>query len=131
MIYIDSCIPMYLVGREHPNKQRTMEMVSRLVEARETLVTSAEVFQEIIHRYKGISDFKHLNAAYEALEEMATLVFDVTKKEVDLARTLSIQHSSLSSRDCLHVALMKQSGCRQIWTFDTGFNLVPSLQRIS
>lgn len=131
MIYVDSCIPMYLIGAEHPHKVRVIEMVSRFVEGGDILATSAEAFQEIIHRYGALKDDKHLNAAYEALEEMAQTVFEVRKTDVDAARDLKFRYPPLSSRDCLHVAIMKRTKCTAIWTFDEGFDQVPSLQRLA
>lgn len=131
MIYVDSCIPMYLVGAEHPNKKRVIEMVSQFLQAGDMLVTSAEVFQEIIHRYKAIKNPKHLNAAYEALEEMVSLISEMGKQDTDMARSLSFQYPELSSRDCLHVAIMKRIQCDKIWTFDEAFDEVSSIQRVA
>lgn len=130
MIYIDSCIPMYLVGAEHPHKSRVIELIPRLLDAKEKFVTSAESFQEIIHRYKAINNNKYLNISYEALEEMVAEIYDVRKTDVDIAKTLAIQYAKLSSRDCLHVAIMKRCHLTKILTFDSGFDEVPSLQRI-
>lgn len=129
MIYVDSCIPMYLIGSDHPNKTRVLEVLPRLVEAKEEMFTSAEAFQEIIHRYKSLRDSKHLQIAYEALEEMVSMTHDVTKADCDMARTLASRYPDLSSRDCLHVAIMKRIACHRVWTFDAGFDEVPFLQR--
>ena len=131
MIYVDSNVPMYLVGRDHPNKSRVLELVPRLLAARDRLVTSAEAFQEVIHRYRVLGDVTHLSAAYEALETLVSEVADVTKADVDQARSLAGQHAELSSRDCLDVAVMQRLGCRRIWSYDTGFDAVPSLERIA
>ena len=131
MIFVDSNVPMYLVGAAHPNKQRVIEMVPRLLSAREELVTSAEAFQEILHRYLALDDREHLNAAYDALATMVSQVADVTKPDVDAARFLSAEHPRLSSRDCLHVAVMERVGCRRVWSYDSGFDAVPSLQRVA
>ena len=130
MIYVDSNVPMYLVGADHRNKRRVVELVSQLLTALETFVTSAETFQEIVHRYLGIRDRLHLNAAYEALEAMVASVTEVRKEDVDRARSMSADHPSLSSRDCLHVSVMRRLGCARIWSCDTSFDLVPSIQRI-
>ena len=54
MIFIDSNVPMYLIGSDHPNKRRARELLEQLIDARELLATSAEVFQEILHRYVAI-----------------------------------------------------------------------------
>jgi predicted nucleic acid-binding protein len=124
-------VPMYLVGADHPLKQRVLELVPRLLLAREELVTSAETFQEVIHRYLAIRDRRHLSAAYEALETMVTMVAEVTKADVDQARALSGEHVTLSSRDCLHAAVMRRLDCARVWSYDAGFDAVPRLQRIT
>jgi len=130
MIYVDSNVPMYLVGAEHTNKQRVIELTSQLLSARERLVTSAETFQEILHRYIALRDREHLNAAYEALEALVAGVVDVTKDDVDVARAVSGSYPGLSSRDCLHVAVMHRLGCSRLCSYDTGFSAVPAIQRI-
>ncbi len=130
MIFVDSNVPMYLVGGEHPLKRRVVELAPRLIEAREAFVTSAEVFQEIIHRYVAVRDRSHLNAAYEALEALISSVADVTKADVDQARALSSEYEGLSSRDCLHVAVMRKLGTVRVWSYDNSFDVVPSIQRI-
>lgn len=121
---------MYLVGAPHPHKNQVIERVTELLSAREGLVTSAETFQEIIHRYKAIRDPKHLNVAYQALEAMVSRVESVTKADTDMARSFSIEYDKLSSRDCLHVAVMKKIGCHRIWTYDRMFAEVPFVTRI-
>ena len=130
MIYVDSNVPMYLVGAEHPHKRRVVELVPQLLSAHEQLVTSAETFQEILHRYLGLADRLHLNAAYEALEVMVSNVAEIAKGDVDAARAVSGHYPALSSRDCLHVAVMRRIGCTTIWTYDTGFSSVGAIQRI-
>ena len=130
-VYIDSCIPMYLVGKDHPHKCRTMEVLPQLIHAGDTLVTSAEVFQEIIHRYRALSDLDHLHRAYEALEAMAAQTYDIEKSDVDAARTLVTRFTKLSSRDCLHAAVMKRHQCQRIFTFDTGYDGLDGVVRIA
>ncbi len=121
---------MYLVGVEHPNKKRVMELVPQLVSAREQLVTSAETFQEILHRYSALRHGHRLSAAYEALEAMVSTIADIMKADVDQARALFGSYPGLSARDCLHLAVMRRIGCDRIWSYDTGFGSVGSIQRI-
>ena len=54
MIFVDSNIPMYLVGASHPHKDDARRLLERFVAERTPLVTDAEVFQEILHRYVAI-----------------------------------------------------------------------------
>ena len=51
MIFVDSNIPMYLVGAPHRHKDDARRLLERFVAERIPLVTDAEVFQEILHRY--------------------------------------------------------------------------------
>ena len=131
MIYVDSNVPMYLVGAEHPHKRRVVALVPQLLSARDQLVTSAETFQELLHRYRALGDPEHLSAAYDALEAMISMVADVTKDDVDQARAHSGRYPPLSSRDCLHLAVMQRIGCTDIWSYDTGFDAVGAIQRIA
>lgn len=50
MIFIDSNVPVYVVGAPHPHKTDAQRLLERAVLDRDRLVTSAEVFQEILHR---------------------------------------------------------------------------------
>jgi predicted nucleic acid-binding protein len=130
VIYVDSNVAMYLVGVDHPNKSRVQELMARLVASRERLVTSAEAFQEILHRYRAMGRRERLGAAYDALEVIAPEVLDVTKEDVDRARSLAFEYPGLSARDCLHLAVMRRVNCARIWSHDRGFDAVPSIQRI-
>lgn len=131
MLYVDSCIPMYLIGAAHPNKNRVLQMVPTLLSGAEPLVTSAEVFQEILHRYRALKDSANLGRAYDALEELVERVVEVRKEDVDQSRIFLAEYSRLSSRDCLHVAIMKRLKCKRIWTFDHGFETVAGSEVVS
>ena len=54
MIFIDSNVPMYLVGSEHPHKVDAQRLLESCISDDERLVTDAEVLQEILHRYAAI-----------------------------------------------------------------------------
>ena len=121
---------MYLVGTAHPLKDRVIELLPGIIRSHESLVTSAETFQEIIHRFKAIASLQYLSSAYEALEALVSEVADIKKEDTDSARSLVGQFLDLSSRDCLHVAVMRRLGCGKIWTYDAKFDLVKSIERI-
>jgi len=130
MIYVDSNAPMYLVGAEHANKRRVIELVPRLLSAREELISSAETFQEVLQRYRALGDRRHVAAAYEALEAMAPSVVEVTKGDADQARALTGPYPDLSSRDCLHVAVMRRIEGTTVWSYERGYGAVAAIQRI-
>ena len=67
MIFVDSNIPMYLVGAPHPHKQDSQQIVERCIADGKRLVTDAEVLQEILHRYAAIKRLDAIQPAFEAL----------------------------------------------------------------
>lgn len=67
MIFIDSNIPMYLVGSEHPHKVDSRQMLERCIADNERMVTDAEVFQEILHRYAAIGRKDAIQPAFQAI----------------------------------------------------------------
>ncbi len=121
---------MYLVGVDHPNKARAHELLRRLIEARERLITDVEVFQELLHRYAAIRRREAIEPAWRALEDLVDEVVPVHLHEVGRARDLVLENRELSARDALHVAVMETRGVEQILTFDAGFDALPGIRRI-
>ena len=130
MIFVDSNIPMYLVGADHPLKERARELLERLVEARERLVTDVEVFQEILHRYAAIGRREAIEPAWQVLAELADEVFPVELSQVERAKRLLLGSPELSARDALHLAVMEARGVERVLSFDAGFDGAPDLRRL-
>jgi predicted nucleic acid-binding protein len=130
VILIDANVPMYLVGADHPNKVATRRMLERATTDRERLVTDAEVFQEILHRYVAIERRDAIQPAFDALNAVVDEVFAVDAHAVERAKDLVLGYTRLSARDALHVAIMQAHGVARIMSFDTAFDIVPGLTRI-
>lgn len=131
MIFIDSNVPMYIVGAAHPNKELARRLLERAVVDGERMVTSAEVFQEILHRYVSIRRRDAIRPAFEALLRVVDEVFPVNFVDTERARDLVLEGESVSARDALHVAVMKRERVDRILSFDTGFDGVPGIQRVA
>jgi uncharacterized protein len=127
-ILIDSNIPMYLVGSEHPNKARARDLLEVATAARERLVTDAETFQEILHRYVAINRRDAIDPAWKTLQRLVDEVYAIELADVDRARRLALT-SRLKARDALHLAVMQRHGVEEILTFDTAFDAVPGIRR--
>lgn len=130
MIFIDSNVPMYLVGASHPNRERAIEIVTKLVREREHLITDVEVYQEILHRYTAINRHGAIDAAFRTLDAIADEVLSFGLAEVRAARRLISLVPRVSSRDALHVAVMRQAGASRILSFDRGFDSCPGIERL-
>lgn len=131
MVFIDSNIPMYLVGADHPHKVDARRLLEGLIANGERLLSSAEVMQEIVHRYVAIRRRDAIQPAFDALLGVVDEVYPVDRADVEAAKTVLDGLPALSARDALHVAVMKRRNVRRILSFDGGFDEVPGLERIS
>ena len=104
---------MYLIGASHPLKDRSKLILGELVRSKRRLVTSAEVLQELCHRYGAIHKLDFLQPAFDVLYGLVDQVFPVTKEDVEASKTLVLGYKNLSARDALHVAVMKNLGMDQ------------------
>ena len=130
MTLVDCNIPMYLVGKNESKKAQAQQTLERLVLDRERLVTDAEVFQEILHRYRFIERADAIQPAFDALREVVDDVFPIEPDDVENAKNLLLGRWSLSARDAIHVAVMQRHEVRQIATFDDDFDVVPGIKRV-
>ena len=131
MIFVDSNIPMYLVGAPHPNKSEARRLLEACIHQGERLVTSVEVLQEILHRYTGIARRDAIQPAFAAVLDVVDEVFPVELADVESAKTILLRNEQLSARDALHVAVMERQRVTRILTFDTAFDAVPGLRRLA
>ena len=131
MIFVDSNIPMYLVGAQHPHKADAKRWLDELVSGRERLVTDAEVLQEILHRYVSIARPDAIQPALNALLGVVDEVFAVDQAAVERAKEIVLGQKSLSARDAVHIALMQIHGIKRILSFDRGFDGFPGITRLS
>ena len=130
MIFVDSNVPMYLVGVPHPNRDRAAAAIIRLKAGPDGLVTDVEVYQEILHRYASIARHNVIDAAFSALNELVEDIYTYDMTEIRAARDLVISVPGISARDALHVAVMQSAGITQILSYDTGFDAVSGIQRM-
>ncbi len=131
MIFVDSNIPMYLVGAPHPHKQDSQQIVEQCIADGERLVTDAEVLQEILHRYAAIKRLDAIQPAFEALLGVIDEVFPVERRDVERAKDILLSTERLSSRDALHLAVMERHDVATILSFDAGFDTAPGVTRLS
>ena len=128
-VFVDSNIPMYLVGAEHPNKHAARTALERLAADGERLVTDAEVMQEILHRYGAIGRKDAIGPALDVLMGVVDEVFVIDGDAVTAAARLLERVAGISARDALHVITMRRHGVDDILTFDTGFDVISGLRR--
>lgn len=131
MIFVDSNIPMYLVGAPHPHKSDARRRLEELVSSQQRLVTDAEVLQEILHRYVSIERPDAIQPAFNALLGVVDEVFPVDRAAVERAKQIVLGHTTLSARDAVHLATMQIHGVGRILSYDRGFDAFPGVARLS
>lgn len=130
MILVDSNIPMYLVGADHPHKAGARRLLEAAVSRRERLVTDAEVLQEILHRYAAIARLEAIQPAFDAVLGVVDEVLPVALPDVEGAKQVLLGGYQLSARDALHLAVMRRHGIATVMSFDAGFDRYPGIQRL-
>lgn len=131
MIFVDSNIPMYLVGAPHPHKADAQRLLEKLISDRQRLVTDAEVLQEILHRYVAINRRDAIQPAFDALLGIADQVFAVDQTAAERAKEIVMGYREVSARDALHLAVMEHHEIDRILSFDSGFDGFPGISRLS
>lgn len=109
---------MYAVGRDHPLAQASRSFFRRALEEDTSLVTSAEILQEILHAYLPVDRLADFDAAMELASSRSREIWPVEIEDVVLARDLAESRPALSARDLLHLACCIRRGVDRIHTFD-------------
>lgn len=117
MIFVDTNVFIYAVGREHPLRRPARDFFEDSVERHTRLVTSAEVLQELLHAYIPADRIDTLDAAL-TLARSLTDIWPVEESDVVHARALTERHRGLGARDLIHLACCQRRGVTDIKTFD-------------
>ncbi len=130
MIFVDSNVPMYLVGAAHAHKDTSVRLLEQLINRGERLVSDAEALQEILHRYVAINRRDAIQPAFDALLNVVDHVYPVEVADMQRAKSLLLGLSPLSARDAVHVAIMQRYGIERLLSFDAGFDGVSGIERL-
>lgn len=130
-IFIDSNVPMYVAGRDHPNRPACVRFLERVRSGAVEAVTSTEVLQEILYRYVSLNRRDLAQKVYDLFVQICPTVLPVAIADTDLARTLLGKEHTLGARDALHVAVMMNHGIRKIATWDADFDGIKHIQRVA
>ncbi len=124
MIFVDTNMFMYAVGRPHPLRDIAREFFSDCVRNETPLCTSAEVVQELVHAYLPVARIETLDGALSLISRARVEVWPLEHEDVTLARQLHEQHPTLGARDLCHLASCRRRGVREVRTFDQALGAV-------
>jgi len=130
-VFLDANIPMYMVGGDHPNRALAGALTDRFAKARVPMVTDAEVFQEILHRYHSINRQERIQPCFDLVLALVSEVLPLDLATVQTAKSVLDEVRGLSARDAIHVAAMRVHHVFEIASFDADYDRVPGIRRIS
>jgi len=130
MIFVDSNVPMYVAGRDHPLREPSRRFFERARTGEIEICTSTEVLQEILYRYAALKRRDLAATVYELFVQLCPVVFPVTLADTDRARTIIAENDRVTVRDAIHVAVMVNNSVNEIATFDHGFDAFDGVTRI-
>jgi len=113
IVFVDSNIPMYLVGAPHPPKVDAQRLLEPVIAAGTRLVTDAEVLQEILHRYTAIDRRNAIQPAFDAILGVVDEVCAVDHDVVERAKRMVLGMPQLSARDASTCRSWRSSASRR------------------
>jgi len=129
-LFVDTAVIMYAAGSEHRLRAPCRRLLRWIVEGDVDGVTSAEVIQEILHRFTARGDAAVGAAmARHALEVFAP-VLPVTHEVMRRMPELIVAHPSLAARDLVHVATCQEARIGTIVSPHRSFDAVTDLVRV-
>lgn len=129
-VFVDSNIPMYVAGTDHPNRDPATRFLETADAAGYELCTSAEVLQEILYRYTVLGRPDLADRVYDLFISLIPEVLGVTLADTDLAKRILLSTPGLSARDAVHAGVMLSHDVKYIATFDRGFDRVEGIVRV-
>ena len=129
-VFIDSNIPMYVAGGNHPHREPARKFLERVRTGEAEGVTSTEVLQEILCRYSAIGRKEMGRDLYDLFVEICPVVLSVTLADTDRARDLLLAVDGISARDAVHAAVMLNHEIKWVATYDAGFGDIPGIRRL-
>ena len=127
MIFVDSNVFIYAVGRSHPLKSEAQSFFLDSSNKGKRLVTSAEVLQELLHVYLPVARMDTLDAAMELATKGVDQVIPIDTAAVLHARNLVDNFPGLTARDLLHLSVCHLNKIKELKSFDR--NLLAAFNR--
>ena len=129
--FLDANILMYAGGAEHPLRRPCQLALERGVGTGVTIVTDAEVLQEILHRYYALRRPTAARTVYQAAVRLCQEILPIEVRDTSRALDLLETHVRLTPRDALHIATMEHRGLTRLLSTDQDFDDVPQIERIA
>ena len=129
-VFIDTSVVMYAAGGEHPLRDPCQRIIDGISDGTIDAVTSAEVVQEILHRFLAIGLPEEGATLAERTQDLMAPVLPITHALMRRVPLLAGRYPSLAARELVHVATCIHEGIGEIISADHGFDGVTEVRRI-
>jgi predicted nucleic acid-binding protein len=131
VILIDTNIFMYAAGKESPQKLPCQRFLERIIDGEgPAACTDTEVLQEILHRYRSLKTPEIGFQVFDAVTHLGIPILAVTDRAMTEARRLLEDYPTLSTRDGVHLGVMREHGIEEVLSYDGGFSDVSWAKRL-
>lgn len=129
-VFIDTAVIMYAAGGDHVLRDPCRAVMSSIGAGELDGVISAEVIQEILHRFISVRrpDIG-LRQSTDAMDFFAP-VLPITHALMRRVPDLAAKYPTLAARDLVHVATCVYEGITAIISPDKGFDQVTEIRRV-
>ena len=129
-VFVDSNIPMYVAGKQHPLRDPARRFLVRVRSGEVEACTSTEVLQEILYRYVALKRPDLAREIYELFADLCHVILPVTLPDTDRAKDMLAATMRIGVRDAIHAAVMLNNDGPQIATVDRGFDAIAGVKRV-
>lgn len=129
-VFVDTAVFMYAAGSDHPLREGCRDVLRNAQAGELDATTSAEVVQEILHRFTGTSrhadGIRLARSALSLFRPVLLIDHDVMARTSELAQ----RHAGARARDLVHVATCLAHGLEAIVSPDEDFDRIAEVRRI-
>lgn len=130
-VFIDTAVLMYAAGADHPLREPCRDVLRRARSGQLPAVTSAEVVQEILHRFTGTTrhadGVRLAQASLQLFRPVLSVDDAIMRRSCELARA----HPTARARDLVHVATCLVQGLEAIVSPDGDFDRIGEVARLA
>lgn len=116
MWLIDTNIFIYAVGKPHSNQEDSKKIIEKAVAYPENYNISTEILQEILHVYHNKNQIEKGIDLVNSILDIFPNPFQISTEEIKRGCNLLKKHKTLTVRDALHAAVVKNNNLEGIIT---------------
>lgn len=129
-VLVDTAVVMYAAGKDHPLREPCRQVLRAAVVGELDAHVSAEVAQEILHRFSHLGDTERGAAMAEAALDLLGPALPLTDAIARRTAALARAHPSATARDLVHVATCIDAGITHLVSPDRDFDAFGDIERI-